>query len=615
MVWSAPAAFWLAASLGVILILHGIRLFRRRMPTTTLWIWRELAKESHTSLRLERIVRNLPLLLQLLLAALLVLALAQPLWFREVAFDKDVVLILDSSASMSTRVKGTTRFELGREAALHLVAGLRAGQRMAIVRMARAPRLVQAFTGETARLEAALRALQPTDQQAAVKPALLFALSLAKDLEERQVVLIGDGAYHGDDGAESILNDTVTFIPIEGGGDNAAIVQFAYRPYPPPLPGGELLLGVESFAGRPRDFTARVTLEGRAPLERKIALDSGARSALVIPVPAGAAGVAHAELLPEDALAADNHAYAVIAGPAAAQVLLVGQAEPPLHAILQALPDIHVTYRDSLDGEIRNGKLGPFDLMVFNAVRPPEIGQGTLAVFGETAPGGGVRAAGWIEHPHITGWRPNDPLLRYVDAQRLQIKRALRLVLDPGTVALVDAAEGPLITRFESNGLRVVTIGFALEESRFASEEVFPLFMANLVDWARPRAGASPVREVAAGESLVWRPAPGAPGLEIAGPGGGKWTYPPGTEPVRFEETARVGVYTFRSGAQAEPFAVNLLDVRESDTSRNPAIVGRAPSAGGGRGFGEVALEGWPWFIAAGLLFLFLEWLVWSRFS
>jgi len=60
---------------------------------------------------------------------------------------------------------------------------------------------------------------------------------------------------------------------------------------------------------------------------------------------------------------------------------------------------------------------------------------------------------------------------------------------------------------------------------------------------------------------------------------------------------------------------VNLLDARESDTSRNPAIVGRAASAGGGRGFGEVALEGWPWFIAAGLLFLFLEWLVWSRFS
>jgi hypothetical protein len=623
MIWSAPAAFWLALTLGVILVLHGIRLFRRRMPTTTLWIWRELAKESHTSLRLERIVRNLPLLLQLLLAALLVLALARPLWFREVAFDKDLVLVVDASASMNTRADGATRFEKARRAALNLVDQLRSGQRMALVRMARAPRLVLPFTDDPARLKAALAALRPTDEHAALKPALLFALSLAKDLGERQVALIGDGAYGDEEGAAGILNDTVTFIPVEGGGENAGIVRFAYRPFLPPQVGGELLLTVRSFARAARQVVARVALDGRAPLEHRIALEPGAQQTLLIPVPQDAQGVVRAELQPEDDLASDDRAYLVIARTETAQVLLVGEAEPPLHAVLQAIPDIEVTYRDSLNGELSDGRLRLFDLMIFNRVAPPELEGGTLAVFGAIAPGGGVRAAGWIDRPRIAGWRPDDPLLRYVDVQRLQLGRALRLIPEPGVLTLVDGVEGPLITRRETNGLRVVTIGFELKDSHWAAEEAFPLFMANLVEWGRDHKaggqgsgnGSGPRREVAAGESLNWRPAPGQAGLEVTGPGGQRWNFLDTHEPLRFEETERVGIYTFRSGDKAVPFAVNLLDVRESDIARNPAIVGRAAAEGERRGFGQVALEGWPWFVAGGLLLLFLEWLVWSRYS
>ena len=619
MVWSAPAAFWLAASLGVILVLHGIRLFRRRIPTTTLWIWRELAKESHTSLRLERIVRNLPLLLQLALAALLVLALAQPLWFRQVAFDKDVVLIIDVSASMRTRTDGTTRFEKAREAALGLVEDLRAGQRMAIVQMGRAPRLAQSFTDDPRQLETTIRAMAPTDEPAAVKATLLFALSLAKDLEQRQVALIGDGAYHGDDSAAGILNDTVTFIPIEGGGDNAAITQFAYRPYPPPLEGGELLLTVRSYGAAAREITARISLNGGAPVERKLALAAGASQTVLIPVPARMYGVVQAELTPEDALPTDDRAYAVIADEETAHVLLVGPADPPLHAVLQSLPGIAVTYRDALDGELEAGKIGPFDLMIFNTVTPPRVEQGTLAVIGAIAPNGGVRVVGYMENPRVTGWHADDPLLRYVDVQRLQVKRAFRLLPETGTEPLVDSVDGPLITRSERNGLRVVTIGFKLEESRLGAEDAFPLFMSNLVEWAREQAVAGAGRPsasaVAAGESVTWRPVPGAGTLQVSGPGGARWEYAAGAEALRFEQTARVGVYTFRAGGADVPFVVNLLDARESENAPNAAIVGRSASGDSGRGFGEIALEGWPWFVAAGLLFLFLEWLVWTKFS
>ena len=306
MLWSAPAAFWLATILVAIFVLHGIRLFRRRMPTTTLHIWRQVAKESHTSLRLERIVRNLPLLLQLLLAALLVLALAQPLWFRDVAFDKDVVLVVDASASMNVRTGNGTRFELAQERALELVDELTEGQRMALVAMERGPRLVHPFSDDRAQLRQAIGELTPTHAAADLKQSLLFAVSLAKDLEQRQVVLIGDGAYHDSEGAAAIFNDTVTFIPVTGGEDNLAVVQFAYRANVPPLEGGELLVTVESFSEESREAVLTLSLGDDEFARRTLSVAAGGRSTLIVPVPAGAAGVVRAELMPEDDLAADN---------------------------------------------------------------------------------------------------------------------------------------------------------------------------------------------------------------------------------------------------------------------------------------------------------------------
>lgn len=615
MLWSVPAAFWLATILGVIFVLHGIRLFRRRMPTTTLHIWRQVAKESHTSLRLERIVRNLPLLLQLLLAALLVLALAQPLWFRDVAFDKDVVLVVDASASMNARTGNGTRFELAQERALELVNELSDGQRMALVAMERGPRLVHPFSDDTAQLRQAIRGLRPTHAAADLKQSLLFAVSLAKDLEQRQVVLIGDGAYYENEGAAAILNNTVTFIPVTGGEDNLAIVQFAYRANVAPLEGGELLVTVESYSEESREAMLTLSLGDAEFASRTLSIEAGGHSTLIVPVPADAAGVVRAELTPEDDLAADNVAHAVIRPTPLARVLLVGPADPPLYAALQALPDIEVTFRDRLDGELQRPGRG-FDLALFNRTVPPRVEQGTLAVFGALSPQGGLSQSGWVDDPRIIGWRPDDPLLRYLDPRQLQISRARRLSAERGTEILVAAVEGPLIAKRESGGVRVVTLGFDLREARFSSQDAFPLFMANLVNWARPKGGWVQERALSAGEAFLWQPGrQAAADLRVTAPDGEAWDYAVAGEPVRFEHTDLTGIYTFESGGQVERLAVNLLDSPESRIHPNPAMTGRAPGDAGGRGFGEITSEGWPWFVLAGAVFLFVEWLIWNRFS
>jgi hypothetical protein len=372
---------------------------------------------------------------------------------------------------------------------------------------------------------------------------------------------------------------------------------------------------VRSFGTSARNVTAAIALDGTPPLTRDVNLPPGSAQSVLIPVPAGLRGVARARLLPGDELGSDDQAFAVIAGQEPARVLLVGEPDPPLHAVLQSLPALDVTYRDSAAGIAADGALSAYDLVMFNRVAPPLLERGTVVVLGNASEAGGVTGAGWIDRPRITGWQADDVLLRYVDVQRLEPGRALALTPAPGTDVVVEALEGALITRRETGLLRVVTIGFDLRASRISAQDAFPLLMANLVESSRRNGGESVRKAVAAGEGYVWRHSGGAGPLKVTASDGRSWDYPPSNEPLRFDHTERVGIYTFEGNGRSEPMVVNLLDDRESEIQRNPEAVGRAAASGVGRGFGEVALEGWPWFVLAGLLFLLVEWLVWSRFT
>ena len=95
MTWLNPAAFAFLALIPVVLLLHALRHRRRDVRVSTLFLWESVLREAHGSLGLQRLVQNLPLLLQLLLVCVLTAALANPVLTTTVAENKDIVLVLD----------------------------------------------------------------------------------------------------------------------------------------------------------------------------------------------------------------------------------------------------------------------------------------------------------------------------------------------------------------------------------------------------------------------------------------------------------------------------------------------------------------------------------------
>ena len=108
----APAALALGLLAIPIILLYMLRLRRREQPISSTFLWRELVRDQAANAPWQRLRRNLLLLLQLLILAALILALARPV-LRVPGFGGgSVIVLLDASASMqATDSDAASRFE------------------------------------------------------------------------------------------------------------------------------------------------------------------------------------------------------------------------------------------------------------------------------------------------------------------------------------------------------------------------------------------------------------------------------------------------------------------------------------------------------------------------
>jgi len=108
-----------------ILILYMLKLRRREVEVSSVMLWQMLLRDREANAPWQRLKRNLLLLLQLLLLAALVIALARPFLRVPAIAAGTVVVLLDASASMNATDARSVpnRFEAAKAAARQLIDG------------------------------------------------------------------------------------------------------------------------------------------------------------------------------------------------------------------------------------------------------------------------------------------------------------------------------------------------------------------------------------------------------------------------------------------------------------------------------------------------------------
>jgi Ca-activated chloride channel homolog len=630
----APLALIGLIGLPIIVAFYMLRLRRRDVPVGSTFLWQQLIRDVEANAPWQRLRFSWLLLVQLLIAAIVVLGAARPFFTVDSDLAANVVLIVDTSASMATRTDDEDRMALARERARDVIGRLPVGGRVTVVA---ASDTASVLVSETDDREAALQAvagIEATQLPGDLTDAFALSSALAARDEDSTIVVVTDAA--GDRLPDVGVGAPVQVERIGSTDANQAIAALAAL-----RRSGGAQLDLFVAVSNPSAVAATRRLEIYADDAlidaRELTIPAGQRSEAVVTTVPAAARTIEARLAGEDALATDDRAFAVAPAEGATRALLVSDGNAYLENALALLPRLElyaVGEEGFADAMAEADEAGaPYGLLILDGFVPD--GPPTLPTLYVDPPTDGPFGTvdGRVENPTIDRADTEEPLLRFVDLSSVHIGRARQVEPAEGMRAVVATPAGtPLVAVGDVGGRRLGLIGFALEESDLPLQVAFPLLMSNLTEFLLPPVEGILPSSMRLGESLsvnvdsrieralvattASAGLPGDAGGEVEVSVAGGQLNIPGAESVGLRQVRAISEDAELDGLLLGETAVNLFSPDESDVApgdpRRITEMGRVGPADG-RGEQPTRAEWW-WPLALGALALLaLEWLLFHR--
>jgi len=610
-----PIGLLLLGLIPVLLFIHSLKPRPKRMRLSNLFLWQEVLKERKGGFRIQKIIYNLPLLLQLLAIILGAVALSDPVWTYATSEKGDIILILDTSASMKTEKEGQTRFDLGRQKALEFIDQLPEGSRMLIIEASRDPVLKAAFSNDKAQLQQVVKAMRPSDQAGRIDKALFLGLSFTGPEKEDRIVLITDGAARA---VESLLksNPRIQPVVISEGERNIGITRFEIRRVYHSEDETQFFLEVKNFNPYSVLCPVRITHKGAVIVEETIGLRPNEKKGLVFPEQGLLSGVAQAQILVKDDFSIDNEAAMAIETSQDIKVLLVGEENYFLLQLLKSLPNLIVNTVSDLASASWEAQSRSHDIVILNRVSPPSTEKGNFVLLDSFSPSIPLIPVGDNSEVKELDWDRKSPLLRGLSFEGLKLGQARKIQSEVKLKPLLESNETGLIYAYEREGLRVVLFGFDLNQSDLPLRVAFPVLFSNILTWFHPDRFKFTSLKIETGETFPIYLKTRSKALRVGRPSGQWEEYQEVSNPFSYEATDEAGIYTVIENDDWRHFAVNLVNEMESDI-RVPDSLSRLVSGPSALKTKTIEARYYFWLVCVLLLLsaLYLEWFFWIKNS
>lgn len=190
---SWPLALGVAAiAVPALILLYLLKLRRRDMEISTTLLWKKAVQDLQANAPLQRLRKNILLLLQLLVLAALIFALAEPVMKSASFTGQKHVILIDRSASMATLDasenpnRRETRLEEAKRQALVMVESLRepgliakatnaVGDEAMVIAFDNVSDVRQSFTSDKQKLRAAIESITQSDAPTSMGEAMRLA--------------------------------------------------------------------------------------------------------------------------------------------------------------------------------------------------------------------------------------------------------------------------------------------------------------------------------------------------------------------------------------------------------------------------------------------------------
>lgn len=652
MPFTTPLALLGLLFIPVVVAMYLLKLRRDETVVPSTLLWSRLISDVEANAPWQRLRRSLLLLLQLLLVAILALLAARPFLERPAGLARDVVLVLDTSASMAATDVAPNRLEAAKAAALDALRDLPTGGKVTVVTADRTARIVVNETTDLGRVRQALDGIEPTSASGDLGDALELAGKLAARSGDAQILVGTDGALATT--PTGSIAAPIRVLAVGRSYRNQAIVALAVRTAPSAVT-RSVFVSVANLDLQGASRRLELWGDGALLEVRDLQLDAQARSDVVIDdIPPGVASLEVRLLGPDpaittapDDLATDDRAWAVVPPTQNRLILFVGPGDPYLETALSYLPNVEL-YGVPLEDygpktERTDGRT--WDLVIFEGPLPRELPRTPILAIAPTASSDLGEVTGTLKDPGVGSLSPDEPILRYVDLSTTHIAQATQLELPDWARTVIPGPKGASLLYAGSRaGLPTAVLAFEPRQSDLPLQVAFPILLANLTGELLGGSTA-PAEAIQPGTPVSLAIPSAASGIAVTRPDGSTVELVPGTglaSAVTFAGTDLPGIYTvtphLQPAASAAPsasasapptdpntpvrFAVALFDVDESTIAPGAAAsierLGTAASPAPGTGGATTERpsardELWVPIVLLVLLVLSIEWAVFHR--
>ena len=494
-------AFGYLASIGLVVLLYVFNKKKNVVHVSSLIPWGILKEDS---VRSKVFKIDLLFVLQTLLILLLIFFLVRPYLKSSIIniSGKNVVLVVDSSASMQTVEDNETRFDKARTQALKMIGKLGQEDKMMIISSNYSSRVVSDFTDDKGKLNKTITGLMPKDTGTNLDEGVSLGVSFLKNAERGEMYVLTDRSASSIN-FTNLKSGNIKFITFGEDSANVAITSFdVYQDMFKDYREREAYVTIENYANEIKTVRLSVYLNDEIIMEEELELSGNEQKTLRI-MNLNAPGILKASIQADDFLLVDNTAYAIINEIKPINILLVSdnyRLKEELAKIEQSTRRIivtHIAVSEYEQEDIKN-----YDAAIFHKFYPnnnPDINALYITPYlYSSKEASAFRDVLISDHKleltvKILDWDTTHPaMLHLTSLDDLNIESAFTVKPPDWSIPLIKVSDNlndsPIAFAGWYEGKKIISLGFDLSDFDFSKSDGLRMLIMtlNIIQWLNP---------------------------------------------------------------------------------------------------------------------------------
>ena len=501
-------AFGYLSSIGLVVYLYIFNKKKNIVHVSSLIPW-DLLKEDTVRSKVFKI--DLLFVLQTLLILLLVFFLAKPYIKSSIIniSGKNIVLVVDSSASMQTVEDNETRFDKARSQALKMISKLGQWDKMMVISSNYSSTVVSNFTDDKARLNKTINDLMPKDTGTNLDEGVSLGVSFLKNAERGEMYVLTDRSASSIN-FTNLKSGNIKFITFGKESANVAITSLdVYQDMFKDYTEREAYVTIKNYSNDSKTVRLSVFLNDEIIMEEELELAGNKQKTLSV-MNLSSPGILKAAIQTDDFLSVDNTAYAIISEIKPINILLVSDnysLKDELAKIEQSTHRIIVTHIAT--SEYEQEVIKDYDAAIFHKFIPdnnPDINALYIMPYlhssnsqdedvkdGNTFSNVLISEHNLVLPVRILDWDNTHPTMRHLtNLDNLNIKSAFTMKPPDWSVPLIKISDNlndsPIAFAGWYEGKKIMSLGFDLSDFDFSKSDGLRMLIMtlNIIQWLNP---------------------------------------------------------------------------------------------------------------------------------